>query len=278
MRAILLLIAAVIAVIAGLAALQLSNKPAPVAPVVERPTVSTVDVLVARVPIAVGTTITESMLDTQPWPENLVLKNFIVRGSDEGNIVGKVTRTGLQAREPFVLSNLASPGEAGFLAATLPAGTRAITVATDAVSGVAGFIFPGDRVDVILTHDIPYQLQGAEKPAEVRVNTDRPAFSEVLLANVPVLAVNLRSGVNKEELLSGNLSVSPSSITLQVLASDVGNIRLAEKVGTLSFALRSSSDSQNSNVAQPSDLEDLTHVHLSGAPQVEDDSVKVMKR
>ena len=280
MRILLLSVAAIIAVFAGMVALQLSSKKpeeAPATAVVEHAqNVATVDILVARTPVPAGTIITSAMLDTQPWPENLVLKQFIVSGSPDANIVGKVARASLQEREPFIASKLANTNDPGFLAATLPAGTRAVTIATDAVSGVAGFVYPGDRVDVIFTHNL-----GEQNKSDKQGN-DRPTNSEVLVANVPVLAVNLREQPSKTEggvisMAANTAPIAPSSITLQMSPTDAENIRLAEKIGTLSVTLRSLKDIDNQNSPSPTNLSSLTHVDLSKAPE-EDTSVKVTKR
>ena len=274
MRLLLLFVAAVVAVFAGVSALQMSSKPAVVAeaPVVQAKAVTTVDVLVTRSAIPAGTTITQDMVDVQPWPKNLVLKDFIVSGTPEANIVGKITRSSLQEREPFLDNKLASPNEPGFLAAGLPAGMRAVTIAVDAVTGVAGFVYPGDHVDVLFTHNIPAQTAKKSKRDE-EGSPDRPAYTEVLASNVVVLAINLRDASGKEQ----TQQAAPSSITLQVNAGDAENINLAQKVGTLSVVLRSLSDINNAGVANPTSLSSLTRIATDSAP-LKDDSVKVIRR
>ena len=280
MRLLLLLAAAVVAVFAGVAALQLSNKPAAPAPaVVEQPqTVSTVDVLVAREPISLGTVIKQEMLDVQPWPENLVLKGFIINGGTDANIVGKVARSAFNAREPIMSSQLASTDEAGFLAATLPVGRRAITISTDAISGVAGFIFPGDHVDVVFTHNLleMYHVAEAANSNKPTITTNT-AYSEILVPNAPVLAVNLREIPPAEGAAPPTppSSISPSSLTIEVSAEDAEAIRLAEKNGTLSVALRSLQDRDGATPIKPVDLSNITQIVV---PSLEADSVRVIRR
>jgi pilus assembly protein CpaB len=292
MRFVLLSIAALIAVFAGIAAMQLST-PEPAAPVAASATgsqsVATVDVLVARNPIPAGSVLTPDMFDRQPWPEHLVLEGFITGNSPNANIAGKVTRSAFQAREPLILSKLAATSDSGFLAAGLPPGMRAITVATDAVGGVAGFVFPGDRVDILFTHNIPHEiLSAAPKDGDAAASAGgRAGFAEVLAANVPVLAINLREGGTRSDeggSLAGSpnnpqASVSPSSLTLQVSDLQAEKIRLAEKVGSLSFALRSISDRENPDLGAPADLPSLTRATL---PQMvaagpAGDTVKVIR-
>jgi pilus assembly protein CpaB len=295
MRFLLLFIAALIAVFAGISAMQLSAPAeAPKQIAAAQPAgpqnVSTVDVLVARAPIPPGTVLTPEMFDKQPWPEHLVLEGFIVGNSPNANVAGKVTRSAFQAREPLILSKLASVNDSGFLAASLPAGMRAITIATDAVYGVAGFVFPGDRVDIMFTHNIPQEISNAanaESGDAAKASGDKAGFAEVLAANIPVLAINLREGSTKDD--AGNVistsgtsalsSIAPSSMTLQVNDMQAEKIRLAEKVGTLSFVLRSISDRENPALANPADLPSLTRATLQEmvAAGKQEDSIKVIR-
>src|SRR5690349_10888639 len=107
MRFVVLLIAAIIAIAAGIAALQMTgknvagNKQTVQTPAANQP-VRTVEVLVARSAVPVGTVIDESMIDKQPWPEHLVLEGFIVGGESDSNLIGKVARAPFEAREPFM--------------------------------------------------------------------------------------------------------------------------------------------------------------------------------
>jgi pilus assembly protein CpaB len=207
-------------------------------------TIKTVNVLVASVDIPVGTTIDNSMLDKQPWPENLVVDGFILSNDDSGrDVVGKVSRSSIAAHEPFMRSKLANPNDPGFLAASLPVGMRAITVATDAVSGIAGFVFPGDRVDLLFTHT---------SESILTPSNGKPSVTEVLGSNIRVLAINVR-----ENDPSKPSTISPSSATLEVSDALAQQIRLAEKNGTLSFSLRSIHD-DNPNFPEPTGLNDLT--------------------
>ena len=292
MRFFLLFIAALVAVFAGIAAMQLTSSAptatntAATAQPAPTQSVSTVDVLVARVPIAPGTVLSPALFDKQPWPEHLVLEGFIVANTPAANVAGKVTRSAFQAREPLIASKLAASTDTGFLAASLPAGMRAITIATDAVNGVAGFVFPGDRVDVLFTHNIPQEMKAATGAVGDKGASDKAGFAEVLMSNIPVLAINLREGVAKEEtanlggvagaVASAVSSVSPSSLTLQVSDLQAEKIRLAEKVGNLSFTLRSVNDRDNPSVPNPADLLSLTKLSMEETAP-EEDTIQVTK-
>lgn len=239
----------ILAIVASVVAFKLSDSSIPQSNtptvVTKEINIKTVDVLVARVNIPIGTIIDNSMLDKQPWPENLVLESFILGDESGQELVGKVARSAISAHEPFMKSKIANPNDPGFLAAGLPAGMRAITVATDAVAGIAGFIFPGDHVDLLFTHDV--------KDGSGTAPSGKPSVTEVIASNVKVLAINLR-----DDGLPKNSSASPNSVTLEVTEEQAQQFRLAEKNGTLSFSLRSIHDNSR-NSPTPTTISDLSH-------------------
>jgi pilus assembly protein CpaB len=259
MRFVLLLVAAVIAVVAGVAALQFSGKTQPstlTAGTAEpRPAgssdVSTVEVLVARTPISMGTVLDETMIDKQPWPEHLVLEGFITATGPDASLVGKVARAPLAEREPFMKNKIANPNDPSFLAASLPTGMRAITIATDAISGVAGYVFPGDRVDILITHNIPQEISTKRK---LGMTNNKPEIAEVLVPNVRVLAVNVRTPSGKE----AQANTVPSSVTVELGPRAAQAVRLAEKNGTLSLALRSIQDQERKGLPQVTPVQTLS--------------------
>ena len=271
MRFILLLISALVAVFAGMAAMQFAApKQAPTSTPAATQDVSTVDILVARVAIPAGTVITASMFDKQPWPQPLVLDSFIVSNGNNTTIIGRVARASFQAREPLIASKLSDETNTGFLAASLPAGMRAITIATDTMSGVAGFVFPGDRIDILFIHDVPHELKNNA--------ANRPGYAEILAADIPVLAINLREAM-KDDTGRPNMgaAITPTSMTIEVSELQAEQIRLAEKIGILSVALRSVNDRDNTEIAPPADLFSLTKVSKKEAAIEEDSSVLIVR-
>lgn len=245
MRLALLFLALIIAVVAGVAVFQFSGgkNEAPqtqtAAPAnTSLSSVSTVDVMVAKVGIPAGTVLDETMVDKQPWPSHLVAESFIVSTSEDAKVVGKIARATFQAREPLLASKLANPGDPSFMAGNLPPGARAVTLSVDAISGVAGYVLAGDRVDILLTHNIPDEQNAKNNPKIVSSFNSKPAVTEVLIPNALVLAVNVRPAAVKET----NPNNTPSSLTVQVSDQGAQQIRLAEKQGTLSAALRSVAD------------------------------------
>lgn len=259
MRFIALLVAAVIAVVAAVAVLKMSSPSSPTAQTQatnQAPSISTIEILVAREAIDIGSVLEEIMIDRQPWPSHLLLDGFITAGSDDSNLVGKVARANFQKGEPITRNRIANPNDPSFLAANLPKGMRAVTMATDAISGVAGYVFPGDRVDVILTHNIPGDI-AAQNSTTYR-NTNKPDVSEILVSDARVLAVNVRQISARE-----SASSTPSSITLEVKEVDAQSLRLGEKVGSLSLALRPLKDGDEEKL-EPTKSISLTNIKVFG--------------
>ena len=221
--------------------------------------VPTVDVFVARQDITIGTEVTRAMLDVQPWPKHLLLPDFVVVEGDPssaGSIDKMVARTPFQKGEVVMRSKLANPKDPSFLAAALPKDMRAVTIQADPISGVSGFVFPGDRVDILITHQVNTgtQQQSDEK-GKASVSTGEPV-TEVLLTNTKVLAVNQRATMQGAEGPQ-----MPSSFTLEVSQTDAQKLRLTELAGArLSLTLRSVKDKDDFALVRPTGRGDLSRI------------------
>ena len=241
-----LIAAVVLAAIAAIIVLRMSsgsNQPAPTtstAPVQQE--IATTQIYVASQPIPVGTTLTSDMVTLQPWPSHLMLDGFIPADSDQ-KIAGMISRSAFQANEPILLSKLSNMNDPNFLAGQLPKGMRVLTIQTNEVEGVAGFVFPGDFVDVMLTHNITKYVT---PPGEDNLRQQNDTVTETLITNVKVLAVDQRaSGTNATDQ-NGNLLI-PRSVSLMVAPSDAQRLRLAQQKGTLTLALRSLADRESAD-------------------------------
>lgn len=191
------------------------------------------EVLVATRSLPVGTIIDAEAFRYQPWPEGLVQDAYFVRGEENGDpstLVGTVVRTEVTAGEPLTRGTVIRPGERGFLAAALGPGMRAVTVAVSATSGVAGFVFPGDRVDLVLTQ----QVEGDEEEGPpLRV-------SETIIRNIRVLAVDQRLDSHDEE--GNQIAQNTSTVTFEATPKIAEKIAVAQTIGQLSLSLRSLAD------------------------------------
>jgi pilus assembly protein CpaB len=181
-------------------------------------------IIVAKRGLPAGTLIKKTHLRWQAWPDSGVADAYLVDGKTElESLVGTVVRTGIAAGEPITETRVVRPGQHGFMAAVLRPGFRAITVGVNTTSGVAGFVFPGDRIDLILSHSVGREGQNG------RVRR----ASETVLTDVRVLAIDQSTNDQAEK-------PDPSkNVTLEVTPKQVEIVSLVSDIGRLSLSLRS---------------------------------------
>ena len=206
---------------------------APEARAAAAPVATGPQVLVATRALPVGTILTRDALRYQAWPEGLVKpEEYYLEGQSQlESLVGSVVRVAVTTGSPVTKGALVNPGDRGFLASALGPGMRAITVPLSADQGVAGFVFPGDRVDILLSQSVKPD-QGSE---------GQLFTSETILRNVRVLAVDQRTvpstseGQTTPEVFgTATLEVTPQIAEAIAVARTSG--------GVLSLALRSIAD------------------------------------
>ena len=189
------------------------------------------EVLVATRSLPVGTIIDAESFRFQMWPEGLVQPAYYIKGqnANPSDLLGTVVRSEITAGQPFTTGSLIKPGERGFLAAALGPGMRAVTVPVSVTSGVAGFVFPGDRVDLVLTQAV----EGGGDGPPLRV-------SETILRNMRVLATDQRMSAQGED--GKPVVVNSSTVTLEATPKIAEKIAVAQTIGQLSLSLRSLAD------------------------------------
>jgi pilus assembly protein CpaB len=197
-------------------------------------------VLVAKTALPVGTIITTTMIGFESWPKDAIQDSYYQQAqpdSDPSKLLGTVVRYPIAAGQPLTRGSIVSPQDRGFLAAALGPGMRAITVPVNASTGIAGFVFPGDRVDLVLTETVKGNGDGDDNPLRV---------SETIVRNIRVLAADQRY-TDKDE--DGKPVVKEArNVTLEVTPRIAEKVAVAQSIGTLSLSLRSIAD-------QTSDLE-----------------------
>ena len=190
-------------------------------------------VLVAAVNLPPGHFIIQDDLRWQAWPDDTLAENYVVRrggpGGEEPNsqLVGAVVRNSVSGGQPVTENMVVRPGERGFLAAVLTPGMRAISVPVNDTTSVAGFVFPGDRVDLLLTHTV--RIAGSQDGG------DDPAFraTETILTDVRVLAIDQRL----TDPADGPRI--PHTATIEVDPREAEMVQVMMQMGALSLSLRS---------------------------------------
>ncbi len=220
----------IIALVAGGLAAYLvrgsDSAPAPAAPVAQLPTV---DVLVAKVDIGLGQSVSPENLQWQTWPAATASNNFIRRSERPeatNEVAGSIARAPFIAGEPIREPKLVKANGSGFMAAILPTGMRAISTEISPETGAGGFILPNDRVDVILS-----------KRDKDRNGSGDTVNSEIILPNIRVLAIDQAP---KEK--DGQNAVVGRTVTLELKPEQAEMLARARQSGTLALALRSIAD------------------------------------
>lgn len=223
----------------------------------------TYEILVTTRDLPAGTLLKETDLKWQVWPKTESATGFVVKDKgDTKEYVGTVVRNGMRAGEPFLSNRTVKPGDQGFMAAALGPGMRAVSIAITPVAGVAGFVFPGDRVDVIVTHQIGRKTE---------IEPEGRRVSETMLRNVRVLALDQKMNDQVSE------PKVAQTATLEVTAKQAETVALISELGTVSLALRSISNDgapeepETKSVTRSSDLgsEAATSIPVEPAKPVE---------
>jgi pilus assembly protein CpaB len=237
LRALLYLVAAIFAAL-GTAVLLTRYMDSRIAAV----RVPTEKVVVAASDLSMATKLQPDQLTVVDWP---VASRPGGTVKDPKDLEGKVVNAGITKGEPILLSKIAAGEGKSALSTVLPAGARAVSVRVDDVIGVAGFIHPGDHVDVIVTMS-PQTGTG-----------NAPPISKIILQDIKVLAV----GKELENRTRDPQKTVPATVaTLMVDSEESEKLALAASKGQVLLALRSGIDG---NVVATSGIEPQT---LLGMP------------
>jgi pilus assembly protein CpaB len=172
-------------------------------------------IVVAEKPLRFGDELVAASLREVPWPEGALPPGAFAKIPEL--VAGKrVVVLPMQANEPVLASKITGPGQRATLSAVIQPGMKAVTIRVNDVEGVAGFVLPGDHVDVVLTRQVDKDT----------------ATNDVVLENARVLAIDQQADAT---------AFKPSvakAVTLEVEVADAQKLALAATVGTLSLMLR----------------------------------------
>jgi pilus assembly protein CpaB len=202
---------------------------------------STVDVLIAKVDINMGTAVSAQDFGWQAWPAATTGDGYVTKKARPNAIeelAGSITRAPFTAGEPIREAKLIKAnGAAGFMAAILPSGMRAVSTEISPETGAGGFILPNDRVDIILSR----------RAKENNAKNAAASTSETILTNVRVLAID-----QAVEEKNGQRVVVGKTATVELSPRQAEMLAEARQVGTLSLALRSLLDASKKEIENDS--------------------------
>ena len=180
------------------------------------PVVATRNVVVAGAPLRFGHPLMPQNLREVAWPEGAVPAGTFTSISDLLAPGKRIVLSSIEPNEPILATKITGPGQKGSLSAIIQDGMKAVTIRVNDVDGVAGFVLPGDHVDILMTR-----------------NTDKNATStDVVLQNIRVLAIDQTAddAADKPTVARG--------VTLEVDTGAAQRLSLASSLGALSLALR----------------------------------------
>jgi pilus assembly protein CpaB len=214
---------------------------------------SSTHILVATTNISAGSFVrANDYLTFKEWPEDNITDSMLVQGQvNLKDYDGSVARRAIQKGEPIVKNVLVKSSEGGFMSAVLEPGKRAISIAVDSTTGNAGFIFPGDRVDLILT------LATGDRRSPMRA-------SQTFVEDVRILAV--------DQMLDNpeNKAMLAKTVTIEVTPKQAEKVNVAKDLGKISLSLRSLANDTASKTAQEDPGEIDLHQLLNDAENRED--------
>lgn len=206
-------------------------------PVIEE---AKINILVAAKDLKIGQELKDGDIRWQPWPKTSLFPGA-VRQLDgqpaKEALEGRLARN-IAKGEPVMKSALLGQSKGNFVSASLEPGMRAMAIEVKAHSMVAGFVGPGDYVDVILTYKENVRVADEDPNIQnaIELNLDNTA-TETILQNVKVLAVDQSAERPEEDKIKPG-----KTVTLAVSAQDAERLTLAADVGSLNLVLRGVGD------------------------------------
>jgi pilus assembly protein CpaB len=204
-------------------------------------------VLVAARTLRPGEKVTDGSVQWQGWSKDALNEKFIVVDSKEDgeqrikDFIGGIASSLINQGEPILADKVFKSERSAFMSGKLSRGMRAVSFTVTPQTAVAGFILPGNRVDILMSHTIKWKKQRADKDGagkksrsavrELAKNDTR--MTETILQDVEVLAIN-----QLVDLVEGN-ALPAATVTLEVTPKQAELLITARSIGKLSMVLRS---------------------------------------
>ncbi len=193
---------------------------------VEATATPTATVVVAALPLRFGSQLQSDNLKEIPWPSGNVPAGAFSTTEEMLEAGERYVITAIETNEPILGWKITGPGQRATLSAIVEKGMKAITIRVNDVLGVAGFVLPGDRVDILLTR--------TNRSAAAR----EKSYVDILLQAVKVLAIDQSADDRRDE------PVVVRAVTLEVTTEQAQKLTLASSVGRLSLALRNNASDE----------------------------------
>ena len=207
-------------------------------------------IVAAAEPMRYGTLIDPGMLKELPWPKDNLPKGSFSTIDDLLSGGERIALAAIDTNEPILVSKVTDPNERATLSRRIDDGMRAVTIRVDDITGVAGFVVPGDRVDIALTRTFKINKgeggdsNGSVAPIEASPAGDRTFTGDsdsfvattVVLANVKVLSIDQIADERQSD------PVIVRAVTLEVDAPGAKALTAAQSAGSLSLQLRRAGD------------------------------------
>ena len=182
-------------------------------------TVSTRTVVVAKSPLRFGNALTSQVLREVEWPNDAIPENAFSTIAELMKGEKRVVLASMEANEPIVSAKITGPGQKATLSALIEEGMKAVTIRVNDVDGVAGFVLPGDRVDVLMTR-----------------SAENSGMTDIVLQNVKVLGIDQLADARAEK------PTVAKAVTLEVDTVSAQKLAVASSAGNLSLMLRRAGD------------------------------------
>jgi pilus assembly protein CpaB len=203
--------------------------------------IETKKIVVAKAPLRYGAELTPDVMVEIDWPSNALPEGAFASISDLTSAGRRLVLSPVEANEPILAAKISGADGRATLANRLEPGMRAVTIRVDDISGVAGFVTPGDRVDVVATRQQNAPAQPVGEGQAAAAPTDAYA-SEVILEDIKVLTADQ----NADER-----STTPGvarAVTIEVTSQQAQKVALAQQTGTLYLLLRAAGDQAATDV------------------------------
>ncbi len=212
--------------------------------------------VVAARPLRFGAELVGAALKEVPWPQDAVPAGSFKTIRELTASGRRVVLTSIETNEPVLATKITGSGQRATLSATISPGMKAVTLRVNDVEGVAGFVLPGDRVDIMVTRQL-------EKTA---------ATNDVVLQNVRVLAIDQLADERAEK------PAVAKAVTVEVDIAGAQKLSLASQIGSLSLALRKAGETAPV-ATRLITLADLSAAQKNGNPPDENkQTVTVLRR